>query len=184
MNWFRKVIAPFKQSQERQFTNLWWTETLFRLSGLPATTPGLKIADTLTTSFSKGKLVGASVSVYVQETSKWEILLKIQLWFKFDKKLQMKSVLLLWYLFQFSTSLPWFTVDESRLRKFNAESVTECFDQLTTSQSSSRPLHFVFIGDSRMRQQFYSFLEVSLVLTFLFESITVDCTVFTRSRPR
>jgi hypothetical protein len=91
---------------------------------------------------------------------------------------------LLWYMFEFARSFPWFAVNEPRLRKFNAESVTECFDQLTTSQSSSRPLHFVFIGDSRMRQQFYSFLEVSLVLTLLFASITVDCTVFTRSRHR
>ena len=47
-----------------------------------------------------------------------------------------------------------------RLRQFSSRDVVSCLENLLTN--SSRPwIHFAFIGDSRIRQQFYNFLKVS-----------------------
>ena len=51
-------------------------------------------------------------------------------------------------------------------RKYKIEDVVSCLDPANFVQdgdghsSSRRPIRFVFMGDSRMRQQFYNFLKV------------------------
>ena len=54
----------------------------------------------------------------------------------------------------------WTTNNEfSQFRQFTAREVTCCLDYL--HENSGRPWqHFVFIGDSRIRQQFYNLLKV------------------------
>ncbi len=48
-----------------------------------------------------------------------------------------------------------------RLYPYTARDVVNCIDSIHSSRNSSDPLlHFVFIGDSRARQQFYNFLKV------------------------
>jgi hypothetical protein len=47
-----------------------------------------------------------------------------------------------------------------RFRKYFTEDVVYCLNQMNSF--SKKRLHFVFVGDSRIRQQFYSFLEVDL----------------------
>ena len=48
-----------------------------------------------------------------------------------------------------------------RLRRFTTKDVTSCIDEIQ-AKSDRKWLHFAFIGDSRMRQQFYSLLKVWL----------------------
>jgi hypothetical protein len=47
-----------------------------------------------------------------------------------------------------------------QFRKYVKEDVVYCLNQM--SAFSKKRLRFAFVGDSRMRQQFYSFLEVDL----------------------
>ena len=47
-----------------------------------------------------------------------------------------------------------------RLRQFSSRDVVSCIDNLHV-RSSGPWLHFAFIGDSRIRQQFYNLLKVS-----------------------
>ncbi len=61
----------------------------------------------------------------------------------------------------------------SQLMRYTFEQVVDCFDSHHFTRNSSknldlvnRPkknLHFAFIGDSRIRQQFLNFLEVGLL---------------------
>ena len=57
----------------------------------------------------------------------------------------------------------WTSGNKCELRLLKTEDVVACFDYL--HMISSRPwLHFAFIGDSRIRQQFYNFLKVDKFL--------------------
>lgn len=52
--------------------------------------------------------------------------------------------------------------NKCELRLLKTEDVVACFENIP--RMSSRPwLHFAFIGDSRIRQQFYNFLKVHLI---------------------
>ena len=50
---------------------------------------------------------------------------------------------------------------DCRLHHYDYQDVVKCFDQLQLPQQNIKPLHFVFIGDSTMREQCDSFLQVS-----------------------
>ena len=55
---------------------------------------------------------------------------------------------------------------ECSLYPYTAENVVTCVDSIHSSrQSSESLLHFVFVGDSRARQQFYNFIKV-IILAF------------------
>ena len=52
------------------------------------------------------------------------------------------------------------SLNKCGLRYFKARDVASCLDNLLQRISSRSWLHFAFIGDSRIRQQFYNFLKV------------------------
>ena len=47
-----------------------------------------------------------------------------------------------------------------QLLHYNFENVVGCIDALNERHKSAKNLHFAFIGDSRIRQQFFNFLKV------------------------
>ena len=53
----------------------------------------------------------------------------------------------------------WEPIAECRLHQYRSQDVVHCLDKM--SSSTNRKLHFVVLGDSRMRQQFFEFLSVS-----------------------
>jgi hypothetical protein len=65
-----------------------------------------------------------------------------------------------------------------RLIRYGPEKLTQCVDNMTVARRGK--LHFVFIGDSRIRQQFYSFLEVSTNMFSLFMHVASDFVVKNR----
>merc|ERR1711911_341779 len=46
-----------------------------------------------------------------------------------------------------------------RWRRYDSAGVVDCWAVM--ARAGGLPLHFLFVGDSRMRQQFFSFLRVS-----------------------
>jgi len=59
---------------------------------------------------------------------------------------------------------------ECRLHPYTTDNVVTCIDSIHSVRQSSSDslLHFVFVGDSRARQQFYNFIKV-LLEPFIFE---------------
>ena len=57
----------------------------------------------------------------------------------------------------------WTSRNISHLRHFAARDVARCLDDLLNRISNRSWLHFAFIGDSRIRKQFYNFLKVIFV---------------------
>lgn len=55
-----------------------------------------------------------------------------------------------------------------RLSKYTVERAVTCFDTIRENRPKKQLLHLVFIGDSRIRQQFFNFLRVSDWLLMLF----------------
>ena len=53
----------------------------------------------------------------------------------------------------------WEPIAECRLHQYRSQDVVHCLDKM--SSSTNRKLHFVVLGDSRMRQQFFELLSVS-----------------------
>lgn len=54
-------------------------------------------------------------------------------------------------------------ITECQLRTYSQSDTVECVSRMTNhSQFQDRQLHFSFVGDSRMRQQFYGFYKVKL----------------------
>ena len=52
---------------------------------------------------------------------------------------------------------------DCRLQRYGPSDVVRCVDRLAQAVGRvDAPLRFVFVGDSRMRQQFYTFIAVSL----------------------
>ena len=62
--------------------------------------------------------------------------------------------------------------EECKFRRYNQRDVAQCLDQMATRRSdvilNSNGIknHFVFVGDSRVRQQFYSFCRVIILFVF------------------
>jgi len=53
--------------------------------------------------------------------------------------------------------------DQCGVKRYQVENVADCLDQMALLEPyRNRQLHFAFIGDSRIRQQFYGFLEVTI----------------------
>ena len=50
------------------------------------------------------------------------------------------------------------------LHHYGSNDVVDCLDQLTNLQRNTKPLHFAFVGDSRIRQAFLSFWPVNVLL--------------------
>ena len=52
---------------------------------------------------------------------------------------------------------------QCQIQKYTVERTVACLDILNEEQHSNKTkeLHFVFMGDSRIRQQFFNFLRVS-----------------------
>ena len=61
--------------------------------------------------------------------------------------------------------------DECRLRRYKQRDVAQCLDRMAIhrsdliSKTNGISNHFVFLGDSRVRQQFYSFCRVNIFFT-------------------
>jgi hypothetical protein len=52
-------------------------------------------------------------------------------------------------------------VENCRVHRYNTDDLIECFDRLSsTLDLGARPVHFAFMGDSRIRQIFHSFWPV------------------------
>ena len=54
---------------------------------------------------------------------------------------------------------------QCQLRTYRTEEAIKCFDILSVNRSA--PFHLLFVGDSRTRQQFFSFQKVSFSLVVL-----------------
>ena len=50
---------------------------------------------------------------------------------------------------------------ECKLRTYDAADAVDCMDRLA-AHFGRRRMHFAFVGDSRMRQQFHSFVMVKI----------------------
>ena len=50
---------------------------------------------------------------------------------------------------------------ECKLRTYDAADAVDCMDRLA-AHFGRRRMHFAFVGDSRMRQQFHSFVMVTI----------------------
>ena len=65
---------------------------------------------------------------------------------------------------------------ECQLRIYSQSDTVECVSRMANhSQFQDRQLHFSFVGDSRMRQQFYGFYKVKLRL--LSSNVFYSCSV-------
>jgi hypothetical protein len=53
----------------------------------------------------------------------------------------------------------WEPIAKCRLHQYRSQDVVRCLDVMVSS--TNRKLHFVVIGDSRMRQQFFELISVS-----------------------
>lgn len=58
---------------------------------------------------------------------------------------------------------------ECQLKEYQAPDVTQCIDALIRLEEDQiggtrLPIHFAFIGDSRVRQLFYGFIKVGYVI--------------------
>ena len=63
------------------------------------------------------------------------------------------------HLVDMDRNLGW-DVKNCRMHRYNSDDLIECFDRLSTFDLKDRPVHFAFIGDSRIRQIFHSFWPV------------------------
>ena len=53
--------------------------------------------------------------------------------------------------------------DQCEVKRYQKEDVVDCFDRMSLLEPyRNRQLHFAFIGDSRIRQQFYGLIEVTI----------------------
>ena len=53
--------------------------------------------------------------------------------------------------------------DQCEVKRYQKEDVVDCFDRMALLEPyRNRQLHFAFIGDSRIRQQFYGLIEVTI----------------------
>ena len=66
-------------------------------------------------------------------------------------------------LSSFDTEFGWNPVT-FKLQSYDAEDLVRCFEKLAVP--SRKFVHFVFVGDSRVRQYFYSFVQVKFASIF------------------
>ena len=63
---------------------------------------------------------------------------------------------------------------DCRLHHYDYQDVVSCLDRLQLNQKN-RPLHFIFIGDSTMRQECESFLQVSpAIISIINDKLNVN----------
>ena len=56
----------------------------------------------------------------------------------------------------------WNDINKCQLHHFTARDVVSCLEYLYDENSGGSWLHFAFIGDSRIRQQFFNFIKVKI----------------------